>query len=274
VRLSFVGLALAILIGSWSCGEEFGSEANGGGRPSSGSGAGEACSSLDDCHTPEAPCMRADCQEGRCVEVPRVAGPAPAGSQNLGDCKQISCNGEGQVLEAANDADLPVDGNPCTNDLCTNGTATNPPLPAQSPCGDGLECDGSGNCTGCTGPEQCGPAPLCAVWKCSNSVCEAENKRQGAPANHQMPGDCTILRCDGNGNAVPQIDDTDKPADPMPGDCVSLGCDNGTVASVELQNSAACNVPAQGICCNGVCIQVTVCTGQGGAGGSGGNPGR
>lgn len=214
--------------------------------------------------------MRADCQEGRCVEVPRVAGPAPAGSQNLGDCKQIACNGEGQALESANDADLPVDGNACTNDLCTNGTATNPPLPPQSPCGDMLECDGNGNCTGCTMAEQCGEPPLCADWKCQESICQAENLPQGTNAKHQMPGDCTVLKCDGNGNAVPEIDDTDKPADPTPGDCVALGCDNGTVASFAVPNGDPCSVPVQASCCNGACIEATACDGAGGAGGSGG----
>ena len=214
--------------------------------------------------------MRADCQEGRCVEVPRLAGPAPAGVQNLGDCKQIGCNGEGQVLETPNDADLPIDSNPCTSDLCTNGTPTNPPLPAQSPCGNGLECDGSGNCTGCNAPEDCGRVPLCANWKCSSSVCEAEYLDGGTPANHQNPGDCSVLKCDGNGNAVPEIDETDKPPDPTPGDCVAPACQNGTVGSVQEQNGTGCSVPVMGICCSGVCTPVTVCDGAGGAGGVGG----
>ena len=42
------------------------------------------------------------------------------------------------------DADLPVDGNACTDDVCTAGVPSNPILSTGTTCGTSLMCNGAG----------------------------------------------------------------------------------------------------------------------------------
>lgn len=78
--------------------------------------------------------------------------PLPAGTntaaQTTGDCRIRQCDGLGGTVNAIDNSDLPVDGNQCTNDICTAGAPMNPSLVAGSPCAQsgGTMCNGSGIC--------------------------------------------------------------------------------------------------------------------------------
>jgi len=69
--------------------------------------------------------------------------PLPAPLQTAGDCQVAQCDGNGGTKLAVDDTDVPVDGNDCTQDLCTSGVPSNPALPVGSACSqDGGElCD-------------------------------------------------------------------------------------------------------------------------------------
>ena len=75
------------------------------------------------------------------------------GTDATGNCHKAVCDGAGAVMSAVDDTDKPVDGNSCTGDVCTNGTPSNPNLPAGTLCTttasapDGSKvCDGSAAC--------------------------------------------------------------------------------------------------------------------------------
>lgn len=67
------------------------------------------------------------------------------GDPTVGDCLHDACDGEGMATSAPNDADLPVDGDPCTMDVCTAGVASHPPAALGTACSTGV-CDGAGAC--------------------------------------------------------------------------------------------------------------------------------
>jgi hypothetical protein len=55
-------------------------------------------------------------------------------------------------MAASDDLDLPFDNNPCTQDVCTAGTASNPNVTAGNSCGTNTICDGQGACVACISP--------------------------------------------------------------------------------------------------------------------------
>lgn len=74
---------------------------------------------------------------------------APAGTpvtmQTPNDCQLNQCDGMGVEITGNDDTDVPVDGNDCTDDVCTSGVPSNPPSPVGTMCSTGV-CDGTGSC--------------------------------------------------------------------------------------------------------------------------------
>lgn len=68
------------------------------------------------------------------------------------------------------------------------------------------------------------PDNECVYSFCSLGKCTLDFFPKGTSAQTQVPGDCSTLRCDGEGNAVPFFTWSDEPADPL-GDCAALVCD-------------------------------------------------
>jgi hypothetical protein len=85
------------------------------------------------------------CDVGKCAFYLLPTGQL-SNNQVPRDCLARTCKFNGNVELVADDADLPVDDNPCTLDLCTNGLPSNPKAPAGTPCGSGKSCDGNGAC--------------------------------------------------------------------------------------------------------------------------------
>jgi hypothetical protein len=111
-----------------------------------GTGGGLECVKPIDCPGADTDCTRRTCEEGRCG-TGFVAQGTPTSMQIARDCQRSVCDGAGDPHLVADDLDVPVDGNPCTDDVCTAGSPSNPPSAAGKPCVGGV-CDGAGNCPG------------------------------------------------------------------------------------------------------------------------------
>jgi hypothetical protein len=96
---------------------------------------------------------------GAC-SAPVAAAGTPVAQPAAGDCLRSTCDGQGNSVTVADDTDLPVDGNPCTADVCASGVPSNPPLAAGTSCslasGAAAECDGNGGCVDCQISGTCG----------------------------------------------------------------------------------------------------------------------
>ncbi len=111
------------------------------------------CLAKTDCAGTDTLCRQFVCQgDHTCGHIDAPAGTA-AGTDATGNCHKLACDGAGAVISAVDDTDTLVDGNSCTGDVCTNGTPTNPNLPAGTRCTttasapDGSKvCDGSAAC--------------------------------------------------------------------------------------------------------------------------------
>lgn len=102
------------------------------------------CTAVNACQTPL--CTAA----GACSFTPVASGTVVA-NPAVGDCKSNQCDGAGNItVGAADGADISVDGNQCTGDVCTAGVASNPALAAGTACSQtgGTVCDGLGSCVG------------------------------------------------------------------------------------------------------------------------------
>ncbi|MFO0619259.1 MAG: hypothetical protein U0414_42115 [Polyangiaceae bacterium] len=223
-----------------------------GGSVCDGVGACVQCNHSSQCPNTGTVCQDAACSSNQCVVVNRMTGaPADAGAQTTGDCAIVLCDGSGHPTSpSADDADLPVDGNTCTNDLCANGVPSNPPAPGGTACGAGGLCDGAGNCTNANKPngQPCVTGSECASQQCVDGVC--------------CGGACgaTCEACSGPETAAP--DGTCGPI--MTGQDPDAECPSGQTCSgsgCAFQCGAqptppggACPMACTGGCANGVCI--------------------
>jgi len=104
----------------------------GGGKVCSGTACVE-CIVATDCAGTDSACQHRTCTANTCGTAFANAGD-PAEADAAGNCHKAVCNGSGGVDSLVDDTDKPVDGNVCTNDVCTAGVATNPTLPAGTIC--------------------------------------------------------------------------------------------------------------------------------------------
>jgi hypothetical protein len=109
------------------------------------------CVVAGDCPGSDTACRTRTCDSAghTCGHTDQPQGTA-AGSDAAGNCKKQVCDGAGAIVPANDDTDLPVDGNPCTKDVCSNGTASNPNLPAGTICSTSPDnskaCDANAAC--------------------------------------------------------------------------------------------------------------------------------
>jgi hypothetical protein len=181
----------------------------------------------------------------------------PTPTQATGDCHENQCNGSGGVTNAVKPADVPVDGNDCTSDLCSvSGTPSNPPTAARTPCNTGggkVLCNGASACVQCIVPADCGSDTACSARTCTGGVCGVNNAILGTVTPTQSPGDCHENRCDGNGGVTNAVDDTDKPVDAN--DCTDNVCTSGVPSNPNSPPNTVCSSNG-GVKCNGngLCI--------------------
>jgi hypothetical protein len=151
-----------------------------------------------------------------CVPPALPAGTA-AGTQVPGDCQKSQCDGNGAVVSVADDADVPADdGNQCTFETCTSGFPSHPFTPAGSTCSQsgGHLCNGVGACIQCVTAADCpGTDTDCAQRSCNFGTCGVTFANAGVAVSSQVAGDCHVNQCDGSGQIVSVVDDTDPPND-------------------------------------------------------------
>ena len=239
-----------------------------GGVTGGGGTGGMPCQQPSDCPDPGNPCVTNTCVGGECGTEPVAAGTL-AGNNMAGDCKVFQCNGQGTLEAIDDDADLPVDDKDCTDDVCTAGVPSNPPLASGEVCssGTGSLCDGTGNCVECLIADDCpGQDTECQTRSCDMGVCGVVNAMQGAPVASQTSGDCNNNQCDGNGAVEAVPDDLDVVNDGN--DCTDNTCVAGAPMVANTAIDTACGVGGA-LKCDGAGLCVG-CTGPADCG-NGGN---
>ena len=189
---------------------------------------------------------------GQCETAPVSDGPAP--EQTAGDCQLVMC-ASGALQPMIDNGDVPVDGNQCTEDVCTAGVPSNPVVTAGAPCDQagGRVCDGAGACVECSGPTDCISEPdnnECRSRSCGAHVCGMDYVGTGQPLAIQYPGDCLRRECDGAGNVIEVEDDADVPVDGNA--CTFDECNSGVPSNPAKPPGTSCG-PSQVCNASGQC---------------------
>src|SRR5439155_1136187 len=146
----------------------------------------------------------------------------------------------------------------CTNDVCTNGTPSNPPLAAGASCSQngGTVCSGQGACVQCVAAGTCpGADTECQTRTCSATfVCGFNFQPTGTPLAAQTAGDCKTAQCDGTGSIVQVAEPTDLPVDTL--ECTADVCTGSTPSNPPLDAGTVCTSNG-GSVCDGIASCVT-----------------
>jgi plastocyanin len=237
---------------------------DGGGSVCDGTGDCVQCVVASTCPGVDTECQQRSCSAGVCGFTNTAAGTAIT-MQTPGDCKVVQCDGAGAALPIDLDTDLPVDGNPCTSDVCTAGVPSNPPGSLGMSCGASGVCDASGQCVGCLTANDCPDVDTeCQTRTCISSTCGFSFSPAGTPLTMQTPGDCRVNQCNGAGAAVLAAQDSDLPVDGN--QCTSDFCNAGIASNPPVGSGGSCSQNG-GTVCNGSgscveCLVATTCPGM------------
>ncbi len=84
-----------------------------------GSGVCVGCNVASDCPGSDTFCAVRSCSDNACGSADTAAGTQlPPADQPSGTCQELVCDGSGNTTSQEDDANVPVDGNACTQDLC------------------------------------------------------------------------------------------------------------------------------------------------------------
>ncbi len=227
-----------------------------------GGGACVGCLTAADCPGMDTACQTRSCgAAGQCTVNNAPVGTA-AGTQMAGDCKRSQCDGMGNIVTVADDNDVPVDGNQCTQDVCMNGVPSNPPAPADTACNQngGSRCSGSAACVQCNTASQCpgGTDTECHTRACSAAgTCSVVNTASGTAVSTQTAGDCLRNQCDGAGNVITVTDATDVQDDGT--SCTIDTCAGSTPAHTPVMPGVFCGDHGGSVCnATGACVGCNV----------------
>ncbi len=147
-------------------------------------GCGTVCPGMD------TECRRRTCVAGVCGSLPSPS-TTELMAQPPRDCRRAFCDGMGGITQRADDLDLPVDGNACTDDVCASGVASNPPTMAGRGCGTtGMLCDGMGACVDCLRGSDCATG-VCVGGRCQAASC-MDGVRNGTETGVDCGGSCPL----------------------------------------------------------------------------------
>jgi len=158
------------------------------------------CLTPASCPGVDTDCQSRTCTSGVCGFSFQPAG-TPTSSQIPGDCHRNECDGAGGIIPVVDNADLPIDGQQCTDDVCVAGNPSHPPSPIGTACtqGGGVVCDGSGTCVQCVAPSDCpGTDSTCQARTCNANLCGLNFAPAGTACTENGG-----TYCDGSGNCVP-----------------------------------------------------------------------
>jgi hypothetical protein len=145
---------------------------------------GNACPGAD------TECGRRTCADGVCGTAYVMVGTRTM-AQTPRDCRVTVCDGAGGFANRMDDADPPVDGNACTDDVCASGVASNPPTAAGRACGtSGMQCNGSGLCVECVRGSDCASG-VCQSGRCATAQC-TDGVRNGMETGVDCGGACPL----------------------------------------------------------------------------------
>lgn len=246
-----------------------------------GQGACVECTFAEHCvGIAEDQCTKRACEGNTCqTKYLGAESPANPGVQQPGDCKIVVCDGVGGTKTIIDDSDTPDDNNGCTIDTCLNGSAVYTAVVMGAACGLNSYCNATGQCVGCLQPSDCaGTFDFCKQATCIDGVCGVSYELDGkALPDNQTAHDCFVVVCDGAGNTVTKVDQTDVPMDgnactqdlcgtdgtpshsPEPastpcGDGVNDICDDfGTCKQSNGKPCTSANECSSGYCVDGVC---------------------
>ena len=212
-----------------------------------------ACLANSDCGTPT-DCRTPVCSaEGTCGYSYTPEGTLVT-ALPTGDCKKTVCDGGGNTTLVADDLDLPVDGKDCTDDLCTAGVPSNPPVSARTHCSGGL-CNGTGVCVECLVGSDCPGTPTtCRTPVCSaGGACGFSDAPEGTVVTVEPARDCQMVVCNGGGGTTFAPDNSDLPIDGN--DCTDDVCTAGAPSNPFFSFGTPCGT--SGLCDGaGVCVTV------------------
>jgi len=189
----------------------------GAGSAGGSGGSGGACKTAADCPQPGHPrCGTATCDNGACGLDFKVLGPIA--SQVRGDCRELWCDGAGNLIEVKEAGDTYNDGAQCTDDRCIMGEAEAKPYPEGDVCPEtGIGVCFGGACVGCiTNMINCGgglacDGVLCVQMHCVNNAWDKGDGETG----HNCGGPC---------RPCPTGSGCKSGADCFDGVCVSGSC--------------------------------------------------
>ena len=230
-----------------------------GGAVCNGAGACVECVAADGCPGQDTECQTRTCLANACGFSYQLAG-TPVAMQTEGDCQVSQCDGAGAVVSVAADTDLPVDGNQCTDDICTAGTPSHPNTASGVACDEngGQLCNGNGACVECLTAATCpGQDTECQTRTCMASACGIDFTMAGTDVAAQIAGDCHVDECDGAGGVSTSVDDTDVPIDTN--QCTANVCTAGAPSHPLLPAGTACTQNGGSVCnAAGVCVPALV----------------
>jgi hypothetical protein len=223
------------------------------------------CRTAADCPGADTACQTRTCSASGQCGISDVAAGMPVGAQTAGDCRSNQCDGMGNPKSVADDTDKPVDGNQCTQDLCTMGVPSNPPEPQDVACAQngGTRCNGIAGtgaaCVQCNSAAQCpgGPDNECRSRTCSaTGQCSVVLTADGTVVSTQIAGDCKRSQCQA-GAIVSVADATDPTIDGNA--CTQNLCNGATPANPPQPSGMAC-ADNGGSVCNGMgaCLHCNV----------------
>jgi hypothetical protein len=236
------------------------------GADAGGTDAPPECLSEFDCNDDNACTVDSCTAQGKCQNDELDDTEVPGAIQPEGDCHELRCVA-GVETDTIDDTDLPIDGLECTRDVCTSGTPSHPPEPADTECAAGV-CDGAGNCVGCTTGSDCGTDTFCRVFTCSGGgVCGVIDTTAGTPlpTGSQTAGDCKELQCNGSGGVMTVEKTTDIPPDDG-NECTSEQCSGAVPIHPPLAANTFCT--DGGSFCDGAgnCVECNMASQCAGAG--------
>lgn len=209
------------------------------------------CIAAADCPGMDDFCKTRTCTNGMCAFSFTPTGTDLPTGQTSGDCKVRECDNQGNTITSIENTDLPIDGKPCTKDVCTAGVPSNPPEAINTPCGGGSICNAAGICQkadggACSAANDC-QSGFCVEGYCCNSACGQKCKACNVPG---FLGICSTVPAGYADDSCP----------------APQSCDGTTGASacvMKLPMGSPCTTGAQcgsSLCVDGVCCS-SACTG-------------
>ena len=236
--------------------------AGGGGGGNGGTSGGE-CKTTADCPQPGNPrCGEATCEDGLCGL--KLVPFSKLSSQVRGDCKNLWCDGAGNLVEIEDAIDTFNDGAQCTVDACEEAGPKNTSLATGAQCPEtGVGFCFEGACVTCINNVQnaCSGGLICVGTYCVPAHCD-NNSWDKASGE-------TAFNCGGPCRPCPQGSPCNKPADCLHGVCTNGSCDgpacsdgvrNGNETGIDCGGPPSCprckvgqGCKASSDCFSGVC---------------------